>query len=167
VATPVITPYYHRRFNVAHDYYVNLGRCLYCDLLARELERGERIIINNKEFVAFHPYASRAPYETWIMPKRHNSSFGLFPEGHLPKLAAVLKTTLLSLYHGLDDPAFNLTVDTTSTVDEEDPYYHWHIKIIPRMALIAGFEMGSGIYISTALPEDTASHMRQVIKSCV
>jgi len=167
VATPIITPYYHRRFNVAHDYYVNLGRCLYCDLVARELGRGERIIISNKEFVAFHPYASRAPYETWIVSKRHYSSFGLFPEGHLSELAAVLKTTLLGLYRGIDDPAFNLIVDTTSTVDEDDPYYHWHIRIIPRMALIAGFEMGSGIYISTALPEDTASHMRQIVKSCV
>ena len=165
VATPVITPYYHRRFNVAHDYYVNVGRCLYCDLVARELERGERIVISNREFIAFHPYASRAPYETWIVPKRHYSSFGLFPERLVSGLAAVLKTTLLSLYRGLDDPAFNLMIDTTSTVDEEDPYYHWHIRIIPRMSLIAGFEMGSGIYISTALPEDTAKTIRQVVCS--
>lgn len=167
VATPVLTPYYHRRFDIAHDYYVNVNRCLYCDIVDGELEKSERVIINDKEFVVFHPYASRAPYETWIMPKRHYASFGLFPERLLSGLAAVLKATLLSLYRGLDDPAFNLIIDTTSTVDEEDPYYHWHIRIIPRMALIAGFEMGSGIYISAALPEDTASQMRQIIKSCV
>ena len=167
VATPVITPYYHRRFDVAHDYYVNVNRCLYCDIVDGELEGSERVIINNKEFIVFHPYAPRAPYETWIMPKRHYSSFGLFPEEYLSELATVLKATLLGLHRGLDDPAFNLVVDTTITVDEEDPYYHWHIRIIPRITLIAGFEMGSGIYISAVSPEDTASEMRQIIKSCV
>lgn len=167
VATPVLTPYYHRRFDIAHDYFVNENRCLYCDIITEELEKSERVIINDKDFVVFHPYASRDAYETWIMPKRHYSSFGLLPEELLPGLAAILKTTLLGLYRELDNPAFNLIVDTTSTVDEEDPYYHWHIRVIPRTALIAGFEMGSGIYINAALPEDTASQMRQIIKSCV
>ena len=167
VATPIPAPSYHRRLNVAVDYYSDTGKCLYCDLLTEELHKDERIVAHTKEFVIFHPYASRVPWETWIIPKRHYASFGLFPSEYLAELAMVLKDTLLCLYRGLDNPAFNLIVDTTIPEDEEDPYYHWHIRIIPRMALIAGFEMGSGIYISTALPEDTASHMRQIVKSCV
>ncbi len=162
VATPVIATYYHRKFDVAHDYYVDMTSCLYCDLLAEEIEKGERIIAETKQFVVLHPYASRAPYETWIIPKMHCASFGLFPATHLAELARVLKDTLLCLYRGLDNPAFNLMVDTSTTVDEEDPYYHWHIRIVPRLTTIAGFEMGSGIYINTALPEETASRMKQV-----
>jgi UDPglucose--hexose-1-phosphate uridylyltransferase len=73
----------------------------------------------------------------------------------------VLKDTLLCLYQELDNPAYNLMVDTSTTADEEDPYYHWHIRIVPRLTTIAGFEMGSGIYISTALPEQTATVMKQ------
>jgi len=161
VATPIIAPYYHRKFDVAHEYYSDLGRCLYCDLLAEELEKGERIIAETKQFAVFHPYASRVPYETWIVPKEHYSSFGLFPATHLAELAMVLKDSLLCLYQELDDPAFNLMVDSTTTEDEEDPYYHWHIRIVPRITTIAGFEIGSGIYISTALPEQTASHIRK------
>ena len=57
-------------------------------------------------------------------------------------------------------------IDSTITTDEDDPYYHWHIRIIPRLTTIAGFEMGSGIYISTALPEDTAKLMRQTAQAC-
>ena len=79
----------------------------------------------------------------------------------LGELAMVLKDTLFCLHRGLDNPAFNLMVDSTTTEDEESPYYHWHIRIIPRLTTIAGFEMGSGIYISTALPEETA---RQTIE---
>jgi UDPglucose--hexose-1-phosphate uridylyltransferase len=79
----------------------------------------------------------------------------------LAKLAGVLKRTLFCLYQGLNNPAFNLMIDTSTTEDEEDPYYHWHIRVVPRLTTIAGFEMGSGIYISTAMPEKTASFMRK------
>ena len=165
VATPVLAPYYRRRLDVAVDYFADVGSCLYCDLLAEELDKKERIVAQTKEFVVLHPYASRAPWETWIIPKRHCASFGLFPYEHLAELARVLKDTLLCLYRGLDNPAFNYMVNTTITEDEENPYYHWHIRIVPRLNLIAGFEMGSGIYISTALPEETASLMKQVASS--
>jgi len=165
VATPLAATYYRRKFDVAVDYYDDVGKCLYCDLLAEELEKGERIVAETKEFVILHPYASRVPYETWIIPKRHCASFGLFSSTHLPELAMVLKDTLLCLYRGLDNPAFNLMIDTTTTEDEEDPYYHWHIRIVPRLTTIAGFEMGSGIYINPARPEDTASLMKQVARS--
>ena len=165
VATPLAATYYRRKFDVAVDYYDDVGKCLYCDLLAEELEKRERIVAETKNFVVFHPYASRTPYETWIIPKMHAASFGLFSATHLAELAMVLKDTLLCLYRGLDDPAFNLMVDTTTTEDEEDPYYHWHIRVVPRLTTIAGFEMGSGIYINTALPEETTRLMKQVARS--
>ena len=166
VATPIPATYYHRKSEVAVDYYYDFGRCLYCDLLDKELQKGERIVAETREFIVLHPYASRAPYETWIIPREHQASFGLFPGTHLAALAMTLKDTLLCLHRGLDNPAFNLMIDTTTTEDEADPYYHWHIRIVPRLSTIAGFEMGSGIYISPALPEETAPLMRQVADSC-
>jgi len=165
VATPIMATYYHRKFEIAHDYYADMGRCLYCDLLAEELKKGERIVAETKEFIVLHPYASHVPWETWIIPKMHYSSFGLFPATHLAELARVLKDTLFCLYRGLDNPAFNLMVDTSTTADEDDPYYQWHIRILPRLTTIAGFEIGSGIYISPALPEETARIMKQVANS--
>ena len=167
VATPIMAPYYHRKFDVAHEYYADMGRCLYCDLICWDLEKAyNRVVAETREFVVVHPYASHVPFETWILPKMHCASFGLFPATHLAELAKVLKDTLFCLYRGLDNPAFNLMIDSTSTEDEEDPYYHWHIRIVPRLTTIAGFEMGSGIYISTALPEQTAGLMKQVAYSC-
>ena len=161
VATPIITPYYHRRFDVAHDYYSDIGSCLYCDLLAAELQEEKRVVVGTKEFVVLQPYASRVPYETWVIPRMHAASFGLLRAEHIAELATVLKDTLFCLYQELDDPAFNLMVDTSTTVDEEDPYYHWHIRIVPRRTTIAGFELGSGIYITTHLPEETAMVLRE------
>jgi UDPglucose--hexose-1-phosphate uridylyltransferase len=167
VATPIMAPYYHRKFDVAHEYYADLGRCLYCDLINFDLEKGDkRIIATTDNFLVIHPYASHVPYETWILPRLHHASFGLFPTSFLPDLARVVKDVAFCLYRGLDNPAYNLIVDSTTTDDEEDPYYHWHIRIIPRLTTIAGFEMGSGIYISTALPEETAEYMRETARSC-
>ena len=167
VATPIMAPYYHRKFDVAHDYYADLGRCLYCDLIEFDLERGDnRIVAVTDNFLVIHPYASHVPYETWILPRLHHASFGLFPVKHLDELARVVKDVTFCLYQRLDNPAYNLIIDSTTTDDEQDPYYHWHIRIIPRLSTIAGFEMGSGIYISTALPEETAEHMRETARKC-
>lgn len=167
VATPIMAPYYHRKFDVAHEYFADMGRCLYCDLIAWDLEKAtSRVVAETEEYIIVHPYAPHTAYETWILPKTHFASFGLFPEAHIAELAKVLKDTLFCMHQGLDKPDYNLVIDSTTTDDEDDPYYHWHIRIIPRLSTIAGFEMGSGIYISTALPEDTASYMREVAKSC-
>ncbi len=167
VATPIMAPYYHRKFDVAHDYYADMGRCLYCDLIAWDLDKGDRrVVAETKEFIVVHPYASHVPYETWILPKMHCASFGMFPTTHFTELAQVLKDVVFCLYQGLDNPAYNLVIDSTTTYDEDDPYYHWHIRIIPRLTAIAGFEMGSGIYISTAMPEETAGYMRKIARSC-
>lgn len=167
VATPVMAPYYHRKFDVAHEYYADMGRCIYCDLIEWDLEHAlDRVVADTKEFLIVQPYASHVPYETWILPKRHYASFGLYPATLLAQLALVLKDTLFCLHRGLGNPAFNLTIDSASTNDEEDPYYHWHIRIMPRLTTIAGFEIGSGINISTARPEDTAAELRQVAASC-
>jgi len=166
VATPIAATYYRRKFDVAVNYYDDVGRCLYCDLIAWNLKKRGRVITETDEFVVVHPYASHVPWETWIIPKRHSASFGLFPAKHLPELAMVLKDTLFCLYWGLDNPAFNYAIDTSTTEDEEDPYYHWHIRILPRTTMIAGFEIGSGIYINTALPEQTAKLMKKVVHTC-
>lgn len=166
VATPIMAPYYHRKFDVAHDYYADLGRCLYCDLIAWDIEVDNRVVANTDGFIVVHPYASHAPYETWIFPKAHCASFGLFPRQQLKELAEVLRDVLFCLSYGLNNPAYNLVIDSTTTVDENDPYYHWHIRILPRLTTIAGFEIGSGISISTSLPEETTRHMRQVAESC-
>jgi UDPglucose--hexose-1-phosphate uridylyltransferase len=164
VATPVAATYYRQKLDVAMDYYDDVGRCLYCDLITEELERAERIVAETEEFVLLHPYASRVPWESWIIPKGHWASFGQFPTALLHHLAMILRDTLFCLYKCLDNPAFNYTIETSTTELEEDPSYHWHLRILPRLTTIAGFEIGSGMYINIQMPEDTAELMRK--KAC-
>jgi len=162
VATAIVPRHMRMQYEVAISYYDDSGRCLYSDLTARELEAGTRIIMETESFVVFHPFASHRPFETWIMPKTNQASFSQASEEDIQHLAQVLRITLLKLYRGLDNPDFNLVIDSAPVGEERADFYQWHLRIIPRISEAAGFEIGSGIFINTALPEETARFMRDL-----
>jgi UDPglucose--hexose-1-phosphate uridylyltransferase len=81
-------------------------------------------------------------------------------------LAEILKTTLLKLHTGLDNPDFNLTIDDVPRGDEDKEYFRWHMRILPRLSTPAGFELGSGMSINTVLPEEAAAFLREVPVAC-
>jgi UDPglucose--hexose-1-phosphate uridylyltransferase len=162
VAAPIVPAHIRRKFEVATSYFDDTGRCINCDLVRGELKNKQRIVLDADRFVVFQPFASRSPFETWIAPKRHLSSFGNIPEEDIPDLASVLKTTLLKIYKSLNNPDFNFVIHTAPVDDENKNYYLWYIQIIPRLTTVAGFEIGSGIFINTSLPEETAEFIRNV-----
>ena len=160
VATPVEPPLARRRYNVARTYYAGCGRCLYCDILEKERSAGRRVVMETERFLAFHPFASRWPFETWIMPKQHRSSFGDASAEELEDLAPVLSSVLRALQTKLGDPDYNFVVHSAPTANSVKPYFQWHVQIVPRLTTAAGFEIGSGMYINTAIPEETAAFIR-------
>lgn len=163
IATPVVPKDIRRKYEVATAYYDDTNRCLYCDIVASEREIGERVLFETEHFVVFHPFASHSPFETWIAPKKHQPSFGQVPEADFAELARVLKRTLSALHQSLSGPDYNYVVHSAPVEDELKSFYLWHIQIIPRLTKAAGFELGSGMSINTALPEETAKFMREVI----
>jgi UDPglucose--hexose-1-phosphate uridylyltransferase len=144
----------------AAEFFDRAGRGLFEVLLEEELAAEKRIIAANREFVAFVPYAAHLAFETWIMPRRAQGAFSQMQPEQVPDLAAALKTVLLKLYVGLDNPDFNLTIDSAPRGDEEEPYFRWHIRVLPRLATSAGFELGSGMSINTVMPEEAAEFLR-------
>lgn len=161
IATPIVPKHIRMKYEVAIRYYDNTGRCLYSDLVDHELRTGKRVAMETEKFVVFHPFASHQPFETWIVPRIHQACFGNASAEDLANLARVLRITLLKLYRGLNNPDFNYVIDTTPVGDENKNYFLWHLRIIPRLTEVAGFEIGSGININTALPEETAQFMRE------
>jgi len=160
VATPVVPASVRVRCETATRYHDDTGQCIHCVVRDEELQQGTRVVMETRGFVAYQPFASRVPFETWIVPKRHNSSFGHISDHAIPDLANVLRTVLWKLYYGLGNPEFNYIVHSAPIEDEDKEYYIWHIQILPRLTLQAGFELGSGMYINVALPEETAAFMR-------
>src|SRR6516165_7893882 len=112
IATPVVPRALRLKHAVATDYFDQSGNCLYCDLLEEELAVRERIVVENEHYAAIMPYASHVPFETWVLPKVHRSSFGWADAACLRPLAVVLKTVLGKLNQTLDNPDYNLTINT-------------------------------------------------------
>jgi len=164
VGTPVFPGQVMNRLEEAlrSYYYVNFGECLYCSHVKDEMKDGTRVIFENNSFVVFIPYAALSPFHLWVFPKKHNACFGHINDSELSDLAIALKETLLRLYVGLENPDFNYVVRSLSPREADSKYFHWYIAIVPRVSQIAGFELGTGMYINTALPEASAEFLRNV-----
>ena len=146
----------------ASKHYNETGRCIYCDIIKEELFTKMRVVMDTKHFLVFCPFASRSPFETWIIPKKHSSHFEDLSPQEINNLASVVRLTLLKLYDGLGDPAYNFYIHTSPCDSPSRPDYHWHIEMFPKLAIQAGFEMGSGIMINIARPEDTAPFLKRI-----
>jgi UDPglucose--hexose-1-phosphate uridylyltransferase len=144
----------------AQQFYDYRGRCIFCDMVAQELDDGERVVLEGEQFVAFEPYASRFPFETWILPKRHASHVEEITRESVAELAYCLKASLQKLEKALNDPAYNYMIHTTPFDLGAVDHYHWHIEIIPRLTKVAGFEWGTGFYINPVPPESAAEFLR-------
>ena len=156
IATPIIPKRVMEEVEGAKTYYYYKERCVFCDIIRQELSQGERIIHENESFVAFEPFASRFPFETWIAPKDHKASFGDIDEAEIEGLADIMSSSLKKIIRTLDDPPFNFIIHTSPCGEQGEEYFHWHIEIMPRVTKVAGFEWGSGFYINHMAPERAA-----------
>jgi UDPglucose--hexose-1-phosphate uridylyltransferase len=165
IASPIVPVHIRYKIQEAVRYFDDTGRCVYCDAIKEELATKDKIVAETKEFVVIEPFASRTPFETWIVPKRHDASFKNINTTEKKDLAKVLRETLGKLYVGLNDPSYNLMIHSAPRQEDPADYYHWHIQIVPRITTPAGFELGSGIYINVVKPEDAAKFLREMRSS--
>mgnify|MGYP003385311741 FL=1 len=138
------------------------GRCIYCDMVYQEESTEKRIVYQTPHFLAFCPYASRFPFETWVVPRHHNSHYENIQKIEVDELATVMKTVLMKLETVLERPAYNYIIHTSPFDTQMLPHYHWHIEVIPRLTRVAGFEWGTGFYINPVPPEQAAAFLREV-----
>ena len=152
----------HRRWQEeeAQRYFDQWGRCVYCDIIAFEMQERKRLIEENSSFLAFVPFAAEVPCEIWIMPKQHQADFGSINEQEKSDFASILNKVLIKLYEKLNNPDYNYAINTAARYKAEEPQVHWYCQIRPRLTTPAGFEIGSGISINPSIPEIDADFLR-------
>jgi len=161
VSLPVTPRTVRNRMEEAMRYHNDYGECVHCHMLWREKLDGRRLVVEGETCSAFVPFAAASPYLMWIVPHRHSGCpSDLRPEEQVD-FAAVLRETLARFYHGLGDPDYNLIFRTASRDYGSVPFAHWYAALIPRVTTPAGFEVGTGMYINTHLPEDDARYLRE------
>ncbi len=136
------------------------GQCPACRMLGDAVDDGRLLATHTEHFAAICPYASRLPYEVWILPRQHAPHFDRIAPQSLPELSGLFRHLLVKLEAVLQGTAYNYIVHTAGFDTTAEAHYHWHIEILPRTTTLAGFELGSDCYINTVLPEKAAQLLR-------
>ena len=156
----------------AREWYRDRDRCVFCDILRQEIRQTKRVIESIGDYYAFCPYASRVPYETWIMPRTHSHQFEtLLPAEKRRNLATLLGRTLRRLlqisgsYHLVLHTAPN-TLQTKGELSDYwatiDGDYHWHIEILPILETRSKSYSIKEVYFNGILPETAAERLRNL-----
>ena len=167
IALPIVPRQVVEELKGARDYHDQKERCIYCDIIkqetrsAQESRNGSRVVIDNEHFVVVAPFAPRFPFETWILPKKHDSAFENSPAERFGGLARAIKTLAAKMDAVLDFPSYNMVIHSAPVHDVPTDHYHWHVEVMPKLTKVAGFEWGTGFYINPTSPEESAKFLRE------
>lgn len=162
MALPIVPSNNRYRLREAQRYFDDYGQCAYQVMLNDELKPNTRVVAATEHFVAFVLYAAPSPFHIWILARRQMSKFVHTNAEELVDLAEILRDVLRRLYIGLHDPSYNMIIRTGPAQEPANKYWQWYVTIVPRVARTAGFELGSGMFINPALPEESAKFLRDV-----
>jgi UDPglucose--hexose-1-phosphate uridylyltransferase len=143
----------------AARFVIREGECPWCRLVRDESNRPDRLVWQDNDTVAFAPFASRSPFEVWVVPRRHEADFGRATDADVAATGEALRQVLGSLAATLDGPPYNLVLHTAPLREQVDATYHWHWEIHPRLREIAGLELGTGLPVNPVSPEDAVEEL--------
>ncbi len=153
-ATKFLPPNLKDKSQRVQAYKLQHGTCIYCDVIQKE-RQGPRAVFEDKNVIAFCPWAPMHNYEIWLMPKRHLDNITLLNASERISFAAFLKKILKKI-NQLDLP-YNYYFH--QVIHDEDQ--HLYLKITPRGSVWAGVEIGSGLIINPVSPEEAAKFYRK------
>ncbi len=162
IALPIVPHRIQEEIQGCLRYFEYKERCAFCDIIRQESSQNARIACENSEFITICPFAPRAPFEMWVMPKRHQSSYVFMDDSQFHSLTDLFLETMQRLNKALPNVPYNYMLHTAPTNNLSIDHYHWHIEIMPKVTMIAGFEWGTGFYINPTPPEESAQFLREI-----
>ncbi len=163
IATPFVPRIVDEELRTCRRFWTKTGECLFCDILRKE-KGGPRFIWENDSFFVFAPWASVHPLEFWILPKKHQSTLLDVSQKEINSLAKAFRACFGGLNSLLNDPSYNFGFHMAPSEEAHD-YYHWHLEVYPRLAIWAGFEKSTGVFINVVPPEDAAAELKEVVQA--
>ena len=160
IAFPAMAPALADEWRGAARHMATTGRCLFCDVTAQELSDGRRLVADHTAVVAVAPYASRVPFETWLMPRDHSPRFEDVSDKTLEAVASALKAVMARIDWALERPSCNLVLHTAPFAADAEAAFHWHVEILPRVTRYSGLEWASGVHRNPVSPEEAARVLR-------
>jgi len=124
IATPIIPKRVQEELDGAKEYYNYKERCVFCDIIRQEVTQGVRLISENDDFVSLAPYASRFPFETWILPRDHDPFFEDAQKREYVNLSRLLRDMFLRVEKVLLNPPYNLIIHSSPLRETDGRFYH-------------------------------------------
>jgi UDPglucose--hexose-1-phosphate uridylyltransferase len=162
IALPVVPERVHSEYERCVGHLRATHRCRPCDLIARELKEGVRVVEETARFAVIEPWAAKSPFETHLVPKEHAAYFESIDDPAVGEVASLLRSALRRIERALDSPAYNVLIQSAPLNGPTPEGWHWRIEIIPRLVGIAGFEWATGFFINTVAPETAANYLREL-----
>jgi len=163
IATPFVPVIVDEEMRECKRFWIKTKKCLFCDILRKERD-GPRFIWENDSFFVFAPWASVHPLEFWIFPKEHQSTLLDVSKAEINSLAETFRACFGGLNSLLNDPSYNFGFHMAPNKEAQD-YYHWHLEVYPRLAIWAGFEKSTGMFINVVPPEDAAKELKEAVQA--
>ncbi|MDD4931054.1 MAG: DUF4921 family protein [Candidatus Colwellbacteria bacterium] len=162
ISIPVIPPDVAHSLSGATRYFRKNRRCVHCDILSFEMKAGKRVICESEGAVAFAPFTSREPFEFRVFPKKHLPYFEETEEEDLKSVVEVLRKAVGLLERRFPDIDYNIFIHTAPTRSKgRYAHYHWHVEVMPKVSISAGFELSTGIEITVVDPDEAAEFIRK------
>jgi UDPglucose--hexose-1-phosphate uridylyltransferase len=148
----------------AAERFTSLGTDLVLADQADAVERGSAVVVGD-EVRAWCPVGARSPFEVRIAAMAPGSNFEAATDGQVLGTAIVLRDVLAALGRALDDPPYNVVVHNAAAQPTHDAAirFHWWVEVVPRVSVVAGFELGTGVLVNTVAPETAAELLRDVL----
>lgn len=161
LTAPVIDKEFRIILSNAKKYFKENKSCLQCKINELEIKDKKRIVFENKDFIAFCPFAPKFLFQVMISPKKHSAFFDEITDDEMTSLAEVFKEVLLMYNAVLTDPPYNFYLHTVPCKKNiSHSYFHWYFNFFPRLSKLAGFEMGANMEILVRTPEEQARLLR-------
>ncbi len=163
IALEIIPELIKKELRLSSEYYFEKQKCIFCEIIKKEIMCKERVVTEKKDFIVLAPYVSTFNYELMIIPKKHDKSFGNITPLQINNLAETLKDVFGRFKKLLGNIPFNLYIHSYPTkIEGYEKEYHWHIIIAPRLAMHAGFEISTEMYINTISPKRVAQSLKDI-----
>ncbi|MGA7827854.1 MAG: DUF4931 domain-containing protein [Geobacteraceae bacterium] len=157
VGSRIVPPQIRNALHVQDRYFDDTGCCALCHIAEYESQVKERVIFESERTITLSPYAASAPYEVWIVPKRHVACLENLQEDELDDMAVAMQQVLSAYVKKLKNPDFNYFFHCAPHTMQGAPFYHLYLQILPRFSTPGGFEVGTNIPVNTVWPEDVAA----------
>ena len=159
MATPFVPPFLQLELDGAERFHAEHGVDPWGSMISEEKKVGIRVVAETDSFLAWCPSMGRLAYEIWLAPKKRQSRFEDCDDATAKELGGLLRDLVGRIETRLG-PSFNYYLHSAPFDGKDRPSFRWHWEIVPRLAGIAGWELGAGMFLNTTPPEVAAEKLR-------